>query len=78
MMGVATLPAITTELIKHGLSPETPAMTVADAAMSSQQSVRGTLTDIAVRTEEAGIKPPAITVIGAVAGFALTADQNQD
>ena len=53
-------------------------MTVADAAMSSQQSVRGTLADIAVRTEETGIKPPAITVIGAVAGFALTADQNQD
>jgi uroporphyrin-III C-methyltransferase len=78
MMGVATLRAIATELIKHGLSPETPAMTVADAAMSSQQSVRGTLADIAVRTEEAGIKPPAITVIGAVAGFALTADQNQD
>jgi len=78
MMGVATLPAITTELIKHGLARETPAMTVADAAMSSQQSVRGTLADIAVRTEETGIKPPAITVIGAVAGFALTADQNQD
>jgi uroporphyrin-III C-methyltransferase len=78
MMGVATLRAITTELIKHGLAPETPAMTVADAAMSSQQSVRGTLADIAVRTEETGIKPPAITVIGAVAGFALTADQNQD
>ena len=78
MMGVATLPAITTELIKHGLARKTPAMTVADAAMSSQQSVRGTLADIAVRTEETGIKPPAITVIGAVAGFALTADQNQD
>ena len=73
MMGVATLPAITQELITNGLSPETPAMTVADAAMPSQQSVRGTLADIAVRTEEAGIKPPAITVIGAVAGFALTA-----
>jgi uroporphyrin-III C-methyltransferase len=78
MMGVATLSAITTELIKHGLASETPAMTIADAAMASQQSVRGTLTDIAVRTEKAGIKPPAITVIGAVAGFALTAHQDQD
>ena len=78
MMGVATLSAITAELIQRGLPPETPAMTVADAAMSSQQSVRGTLADIAVHTEQAGIKPPAITVIGAVAGFALTAHQNED
>jgi uroporphyrin-III C-methyltransferase len=78
MMGVATLPAITKELIKNGLAPDTPAMTVADAAMPSQRSVRGTVADIAVRTEQAGIKPPAITVIGAVAGLALTALPNQD
>ena len=77
MMGVATLPAIAQELIKNGLPGNTPAVTIADAAMPSQQSVRGTLADIAVRTEQAGIKPPAITVIGAVAGFALTALENQ-
>jgi uroporphyrin-III C-methyltransferase len=69
MMGVATLPAITAELIKYGLAADTPAMTVADAAMPSQQSVRGTLADIAALTKKADIKPPAITVIGAVAGF---------
>jgi uroporphyrin-III C-methyltransferase len=78
MMGVATLPAITAELIKNGLAADTPAMTIADAAMPSQQSVRGTLADIAVRTQEARVKPPAITVIGAVAGFALTPSQDQD
>ena len=78
VMGVATLPAITEELIKNGLAPDTPAMTVADAAMPSQQSVRATLADIAVRTEQAGVKPPAITVIGAVAAFAVTALQDQD
>jgi uroporphyrin-III C-methyltransferase len=72
MMGVATLPDITAELIKHGLAADTPAMTVADAAMPSQQAVRGTLADIASLTHAAGIKPPAITVIGAVAGFAPT------
>jgi uroporphyrin-III C-methyltransferase len=72
MMGVATLPAITDELIKYGLAPKTPAMTVADAAMPSQQSVRGTVADIAALTKDAGIKPPAITVIGAVAQFGPT------
>ena len=70
MMGVATLPDITTELIKHGLAADTPAVTVADAAMPSQRAVRGTVADIAALTNDAGIKPPAITVIGAVAGFA--------
>ena len=44
-------------------------MTVADAAMPSQRSVRGTLANIAALTQESGIKPPAITVIGLVAGF---------
>jgi uroporphyrin-III C-methyltransferase len=72
MMGVATLPAITADLIKHGLAADTPAMTVADAGMPSQQSVRGTLADIAERTKDAGVRPPAITVIGAVAGFSPT------
>ena len=72
MMGVATLPDITSELIKHGLAADTPAMTVADAAMPSQQSVRGILADIAALTKEVDIRPPAITVIGAVAGFTPT------
>ncbi len=75
MMGVATLPAITAELIKHGLAADTPAMTVADAAMPSQQAVRGTVADIAALTKDAGIKPPAITVIGAVAGFRPNANR---
>jgi uroporphyrin-III C-methyltransferase len=69
MMGVATLPAVTAELIHHGLAADTAAMTVADAGMPSQRSVRGTVTDIAARTRDAGLRSPAITVIGRVAGF---------
>lgn len=69
MMGVATLPEVAAELIRQGMDPTTPAATIADAGMPSQRSVRATLTTIADTTAEAGIKPPAITVIGAVAGF---------
>ena len=69
MMGVATLPAITAELIKHGMARGTPAATVADAGMPTQRTVLGTVADIAERTIEAGLAPPAITVIGAVAAF---------
>ncbi len=69
MMGVATLPQITAALLTHGLGADTPAATVANAGLPGQQTVRGTLTDIADRTRTAGIRPPAVTVIGAVVGF---------
>jgi uroporphyrin-III C-methyltransferase len=69
MMGVATLPAITAELIKEGLPGGTPAMTVADAGMPTQRVVNGTLADIAEATRDAGIRPPAITVIGSVVNW---------
>jgi len=69
MMGVATLPAITAELIKDGLPEDTPAMTVADAGMPTQLAVHGTLADIARATKDAGIRPPAITVIGSVVNW---------
>ncbi len=69
LMGVATLPAITAALTAAGLDPATPAMTVADGGLPSQRDVRGAVADIAARTSEAGLRPPAVTVIGAVAGF---------
>jgi uroporphyrin-III C-methyltransferase len=69
MMGVATLGAITDELIRQGLPPTTPAATVADAGLPSQRTVRGAMAEIAQLASEAEIRAPAITVIGAVAGF---------
>ena len=75
MMGMAALPQITAELIRSGLAPATPAATVADAGLASQQTVRGTVADIAQRTTAAGLQPPAITVIGAVAGLELSDSQ---
>lgn len=69
MMGVATLPDVTAELVHQGMDPATPAATIADAGMPSQRSVRASLATIAEATVAAEIKPPAITLIGAVAGF---------
>ena len=66
---VATLPAVSAELVAQGMDPATPAATIADAGMPSQRSVRATLATIAAETTAADITPPAITVIGAVAGF---------
>ena len=71
MMGLATLPLITAELIRHGMAADTPALTVANAGLPSQASATGVLDNIAARTSDAGLRPPAITVIGAVAGLDL-------
>ncbi|TFV54627.1 uroporphyrinogen-III C-methyltransferase [Mycobacterium sp. PS03-16] len=69
LMAVTTLPAITASLIRHGLSPDTPAATVADGTLAQQRVVRGTVADIADTVRAEGITPPAITVIGDVAAF---------
>ncbi|MGH1563925.1 uroporphyrinogen-III C-methyltransferase [Mumia sp. DW29H23] len=69
LMAVATLPAITEALVAEGLDPATPAVTVADAALPTQRVVRADVASIAARVAEAGIKAPAITVVGRVAGF---------
>jgi siroheme synthase len=69
MMGVATLGAVAAELIGHGLDPATPAATVADGGLPEQRVVRGTLASIADDIAVAGLKAPAITVVGSVAAF---------
>lgn len=70
LMGIATLPAITEELVAQGLPASTPALTVTDAGLPGQRSVSGTVVDIAAVGEAAGVHAPAVTVIGAVAALA--------
>ncbi|WP_111766315.1 uroporphyrinogen-III C-methyltransferase [Nakamurella deserti] len=69
LMAVATLPAITVALTAAGMPADTPAATVADAGLTGQRTVRGTVATIAGLIAAAGITSPAVTVIGAVAGF---------
>ncbi|MGZ8690739.1 MAG: uroporphyrinogen-III C-methyltransferase [Aeromicrobium sp.] len=69
LMAVRTLPAIAAALIDGGMDPGTPAAIVADGAMPSQQVVRATVGTIADAAREAGIKAPAVTVIGGVAAI---------
>lgn len=71
LMGVATLPSIATTLIGHGMPADTPAAVIADAGLPSQQTLRAPLEQIAARAAEARITPPAVTVIGQVAGLEL-------
>ena len=69
MMAVATLPAIAEALVAGGMDPQTPAATIADGGLPTQRVIRGTVASIGELTVAAGIGAPAVTVIGAVAGF---------
>jgi len=65
-MGVVNLGAIAREMIARGRSPSTPAMAVRWATRPDQQTVVGTLADLAERIAQAGLKPTATIVIGQV------------
>jgi uroporphyrinogen III methyltransferase/synthase len=66
LMGVKNLPEITQQLMRHGKSAETPVALVRWGTTPRQQTVTGTLGDIVERVEAAGLKAPAIIVIGDV------------
>ena len=65
-MGVGRLEEISAELIAAGKSPDTPVACIRWGTIPEQRIVTGTLEDIAGRVAEAGLKPPAIVVVGDV------------
>ena len=71
MMGVLRLPEICAALLEAGMPTDTPAATVENAALPEQRVIRGTVADLAEKCVQAGIQPPATTVIGAVAELDL-------
>jgi len=69
LMGVRNLELISSQLMAHGRSGDTPVAVIRWGTTAEQRTVTGTLDSIAQVAEEAGIKPPAIIVIGEVAGL---------
>ncbi|MBW2172352.1 MAG: uroporphyrinogen-III C-methyltransferase [Deltaproteobacteria bacterium] len=67
LMGVKSLPTITENLIAAGRDPKTPVALVRWGTTSQQTTVTGTLETIVAEVEAAGLKPPAIIVVGEVA-----------
>ena len=68
-MGVKNLPTIVSELVSRGRPPETPVALVRWGTTPEQATVSGTLTDIVERVRAAGLKAPAIIVVGEVVGL---------
>jgi uroporphyrinogen III methyltransferase/synthase len=66
LMGVRTLPDIVDRLVAHGRPADTPVAVIRWGTKPEQETVVGTLADIAERVRARGIKPPALTVVGEV------------
>jgi len=69
LMGIENLAAISRTLLAAGRAADTPAVAVQEGTTQHQRVVSATLGGIADAVAGAGIRPPAIIVIGAVAGF---------
>jgi uroporphyrinogen III methyltransferase/synthase len=66
-MGVRNLPRIAERLVAGGRGADEPVAVVERGTLPGQRTVTGTLADIAERVADAGLKPPAITLVGPVA-----------
>ena len=69
LMGVDNLAAIVAALVGHGRPPFTPVAVLQDGSMPGERRVTGTLVDIVEQVAARGLRPPAVIVIGAVAGL---------
>ncbi|MCU0313724.1 MAG: uroporphyrinogen-III C-methyltransferase [Solirubrobacteraceae bacterium] len=69
-MGVRRLGRIAEALIAGGRSADEPAAVVQQGTLPGQREVAGTLGTIAQVAADAGIRAPAVTIVGPVAGLA--------
>jgi len=66
LMGVGRIAEIADALVAHGRPADTPTAVVEWGTLPRQRVVTGTLGTIAAAVAEAGIAPPAVTVVGDV------------
>ncbi|RBQ17475.1 uroporphyrinogen-III C-methyltransferase [Spongiactinospora rosea] len=66
MMAVERIPDVADALQQEGRSPETPVMVVQDGTLPTQRALYATLSTVAERVTAAGIRPPAIVLVGEV------------
>jgi uroporphyrin-III C-methyltransferase / precorrin-2 dehydrogenase / sirohydrochlorin ferrochelatase len=69
LMAVAHLESISAELIKRGRDKATPVAVIRDGTMPTEQVLTSTLERVAADATAAGLRPPAVVVIGEVVGL---------
>ena len=65
-MGLKGLPMLCAELIRHNLSPDTPAAIVQQGTLPTQKVVTGTLATLPQLAEVAGLHAPTLIIVGHV------------
>jgi len=65
-MGLSSLGPITEGFVTHGADPETPAAIIENGTRERQRVITGTLASLPGKTAEAGIKSPALIIVGSV------------
>ncbi|WP_397518244.1 uroporphyrinogen-III C-methyltransferase [Rhodococcus pyridinivorans] len=71
LMAVERIEQFADALIAGGRPTDTPVVVVQEGTLSSQRVVRADLSTVAQRVRDEAVRPPAIVVIGPVAGFGL-------
>lgn len=69
LMALERLETVALELVKRGRAAGTPVAVVRSATLPGQTVLVGTLGTIAAQVAEAGLRPPAVVVIGEVVGL---------
>ena len=66
LMATEHLQVITETLIRHGRNAQTPVSVITDGTLPSQRTINARLDTVARDAAGAGIKPPAVVVVGEV------------
>src|SRR5207249_4005872 len=69
LMGVERLGSITSEMLKQGVRSDMPVALVRSATTGQQETLTGTLEDIAKKAVASDFKAPAVAVFGEVVGL---------
>lgn len=77
LMGMSAMKQIISTLIGEGFSKDTPATIVTNASTYREQIATGTLNNIVKHSQELGLRPPGILVIGETAGLAAEATRKE-
>ena len=65
-MGLAALPELCRQFIRHGLPDDWPAAVIENATTPKQRVVTGSLRTLPHLAQAAGMKPPALVIVGEV------------
>ncbi|MDJ0378706.1 uroporphyrinogen-III C-methyltransferase [Cryobacterium sp. PH31-L1] len=74
LMGVGTLPTLSQGLLRHGMAAEMPVAIIERGFSATQRSTVSTLSAVLADAATAGVRSPAVLVVGEVVRLAYSGD----